>query len=122
MEVHVNKPLKMLVGTSIALMLSVGFNAAYAQDDAASAAAPAAKPSKRAAWKANHQLEAKVRHALTQAKVESSDIRVVARNGNVTLDGTVEDESTIPTATTAAQGVPGVKHVKNNLTKHEAGN
>jgi osmotically-inducible protein OsmY len=28
----------------------------------------------------------------------------------------------IPVATTAAQSVAGVKSVKNNLTKHEAGN
>jgi hyperosmotically inducible periplasmic protein len=124
MEVHVNKPFKMLVGTSIALMLSLGFEAVHAQDDSASAAAstPAAKPSRRAKWSADHKLEAQVRHALTTHKVESSDIRVVARHGMVTLDGTVEDESMIPVATTAAQSVAGVKQVKNNLTKHEAGN
>jgi hyperosmotically inducible periplasmic protein len=122
MEVHVNKPLKLLVGTSIALMLSVGFEAVHAQDDTSAASAPAAKPGKRAKWKADHKLEGQVRHALTTHKVESSDIRVVARSGKVTLDGTVEDESMIPVATTAAQSVEGVTSVKNNLTKHEAGN
>ncbi|CAB3760241.1 BON domain-containing protein [Paraburkholderia humisilvae] len=117
-----NKPLKMLVGTSIALMLSVGFEAVQAQDDTAAASAPAAKPTHEQKWHADHKLEAQVRHALTTHKVESSDIRVVARHGVVTLDGTVEDESMIPVATTAAQSVAGVKSVKNNLTKHEAGN
>jgi hyperosmotically inducible protein len=121
MEVHVNKPLKMLVGTSMAVMLSLGFEAVHAQDDTM-ASAPAAKPHRSAKWKADHKLEGQVRHALTTHKIESSDIRVVARNGAVTLDGTVDDESMIPVATTAAQSVAGVKSVKNNLTKHEAGN
>ncbi len=117
-----NKPLKMLVGSSIALMLSLGVEAAYAQDATASAPAPASKVSKRTVWKADHKLEAAVRKALTKQKIESSDIRVVARGGTVTLDGTVEDAPTIQAAGTAAMGVSGVKHVKNNLTVHEAGN
>ncbi|MFC0397869.1 BON domain-containing protein [Paraburkholderia rhizosphaerae] len=116
-----NKPLKMLVGTSIALMLSVGYGAAQAQDDTA-ASAPMAKETHKQKWHADHKLEAQVRHALTTHKVESSDIRIVARHGVVTLDGTVEDASLIPVATSAAQGVAGVKSVKNNLTMHEAGN
>jgi hyperosmotically inducible periplasmic protein len=119
MEVQVNKPLKMLVGTSIALMMSFGIQAAHAQDDTA---APAAKPTHKQKWHADHKLEGQVRHALTTNKIESSDIRVVARNGVVTLDGTVQDESQIAQATTVAQGVTGVKSVKNNLSKHEAGN
>jgi hyperosmotically inducible periplasmic protein len=120
MEVHVNKPLKMLVGSSVALMLSLGFQAAHAQDDTASA--PMAKPTHKQKWHADHKLEGQVRHALTTHKIESSDIRVVARAGVVTLDGTVQDESQIAEATTVAQSVSGVKSVKNNLSKHEAGN
>jgi|SRR5689334_5899352 hyperosmotically inducible protein len=121
MEVHVNKPLKMLVGTSFALMLSFGFQAAHAQDDTA-ASAPAAKPTHKQKWHADHKLEGQVRHALTTHKIESSDIRIVARGGTVTLDGTVQDQSQIAQAATVAQGVTGVKAVKNNLTMHEAGN
>jgi hyperosmotically inducible periplasmic protein len=121
MEVQVNKPLKMLVGTSIALMFSLGFQAAHAQDDTA-ASAPAAKPTHKQKWHADHKLEGQVRHALTTHKIESADIRVVARGGAVTLDGTVQDESQIAQAATVAQSVTGVKSVKNNLTKHEAGN
>jgi hyperosmotically inducible periplasmic protein len=120
MEVQVNKPLKMLVGTSIALMFSFGFQAAHAQDDTASA--PMAKPTHKQKWHADHALEGKVRHALTTHKIESSDIRIVARGGAVTLDGTVQDQSQIAQATTIAQGVSGVKSVKNNLSMHEAGN
>jgi hyperosmotically inducible periplasmic protein len=121
MEVQVNKPLKMLVGTSFALMLALGFEVAHAQDDT-TASAPMAKPTHKQKWHADHKLEGQVRHALTTNKIESSDIRVVARHGMVTLDGTVQDESQIAQATTVAQGVAGVKSVKNNLTKHEAGN
>jgi hyperosmotically inducible periplasmic protein len=120
MEVHVNKPLKMLAGTGIALMLSFGFQAAQAQDDTA-ASAPM-KPTHKQKWHADHKLEGQVRHALTTHKIESSDIRIVARGGTVTLDGTVQDQSQIAQATTVAQGVTGVKAVKNNLTMHEAGN
>lgn len=115
-----NKPLKMLVGTSIALMFSFGFQAAHAQDDTASA--PMAKPTHKQKWHADHKLEGQVRHALTTHKIESSDIRIVARGGVVTLDGTVQDQSQIAQATTVAQSVTGVKSVKNNLSMHEAGN
>lgn len=121
-----NKPLKMLVGSSIALMFSVGgLSAAYAQDASTdgSASAPVSKLKKKEAkWTADHKLEVAVRKALTKQQVESSDIRVVARAGAVTLDGTVEDDAMIPVAGDAAKSVAGVKSVKNNLTMHEAGN
>src|SRR5580698_8300967 len=83
---------------------------AFAQD----ASAPPATHS--AARSANHKLERSVRKALDSAKVEASDIRIVARGGKVTLDGTVPDASQIDQATTAAQGVNGVASVSNRLT------
>jgi hyperosmotically inducible periplasmic protein len=71
--------------------------------------------------KANHHLEHDVRVALNHAKIESTDIRIVARSGKVTLDGTVPDENMVQPAGTAAGSVAGVTSVQNQLTMREKG-
>ena len=68
---------------SLAIASSAFSVQAFAQD----ASSPHATRS--AARSANHKLERAVRKALDSAKVEASDIRIVARGGKVTLDGTV---------------------------------
>lgn len=72
--------------------------------------------SKKAIRKQNLQLERAVRKELDRQKINTSNIRVIARGGSVGLEGTVTDESQIPMAGAAAQNVAGAKSVSNNLT------
>jgi hyperosmotically inducible periplasmic protein len=106
------------LGASL-LVLSIG--AAHAQaSDATAAPAPTAKASKKQQRAANHKLAQAVRKALYGTKgLVSSNITVLARNGVVTLDGTVPDQSQIDVAGQAAQGVSGVTSVKNNVQLYQ---
>jgi len=72
--------------------------------------------------RANHRLEHKVRMALDHAKLDVSDVRVVARMGKVSLEGTVPDATQIQGASSAASGVPGVSSVSNMLSLRMEGN
>jgi hyperosmotically inducible protein len=87
---------------------------AQAQDATATTSAPSS--SNKLSRKQNLQLERAVRKELDRQKVNTSNIRVVARQGAVGLEGTVTDESQIAVAGTAAQSVTGVRSLKNNLT------
>jgi hyperosmotically inducible periplasmic protein len=80
--------------------------------DASSVAA--GSPSAR---KADRALGRSVRRAIDKAQgVDVSKIFVKARNGAVTLSGTVPDAAQIPLASTVAQSVKGVASVSNALT------
>ena len=64
----------------------------------------------------------KVRSALAKAKgISAANILVRSRDGNVTLEGSVPEQPQVDLATTVAQGVPGVKSVKNALTIRPVG-
>jgi hyperosmotically inducible periplasmic protein len=89
-------------------------SAVQAQDATATGNAPAS--SKKEIRKHNLQLERAVRKELDKQKINTSNIRVVARGGAVGLEGTVTDESQIAEAGAAAQNVAGVKSLKNNLS------
>jgi hyperosmotically inducible periplasmic protein len=106
------------------LMMASAF--AYAQTDASTDTGnttSAAAPTKKQIRQQNHALEKMVRQTLTKTKhLDSSDIVIVARNGNVTLDGSVPDPSQIDVAGKSAASVPGVKHLDNRVTLREAGN
>ncbi|CAB3759938.1 BON domain-containing protein [Paraburkholderia humisilvae] len=78
-------------------------------------------PTRASIRKANHRLEHNVRIALTHAKIPDADIRIVARSGKVTLDGTVPDQDMVQPAGEAAGTVAGVTSVQNLLTMREAG-
>jgi osmotically-inducible protein OsmY len=65
---------------------------------------------------ANHRLERSVRKALDGAKLDTSDVRVVARDGKVSLDGTTPDARQIELASSVARGVQGVSSVNNMLS------
>lgn len=82
------------------------------------AASPASdKAARKAGRKANHLLEKAVRTALVKDKaVDVTRINVRARNGDVTLLGSVPEQAQSETATRVAQGLSGVKSVKNALT------
>lgn len=77
---------------------------------------------KSAAIKADFKLEEAVQKAFDKEKhFDTSDVRVVARKGVITLDGTMLDDKAIQHATEIATAVPGVKSVTNSLTVREAG-
>lgn len=77
---------------------------------------------KSASIKADFRLEHAVQRAFDKEKhFDSSDVRVVARKGVVTLDGTMPDDKQIQKATEIATATPGVKSVTNSLTMKEIG-
>ncbi|HTJ95787.1 MAG TPA: BON domain-containing protein [Pararobbsia sp.] len=107
-----------------ASLLALSISAAHAQASdtaaASAAAAPSAKLTKKQARAANHKLAQAVRKALYGTKgLVSSDITVLARNGVVTLDGTVPDQPQIDLAGQTAQGVSGVTSVRNNVQLYQ---
>jgi hyperosmotically inducible periplasmic protein len=112
-----------LVGTMIASAALVAAPV-YAQEaSGASQTAPTQPQTKKAIHKQNWRTENAVRKVLARTKgLVASNIVVVARNGVVTLDGTVPEASQIQLAQNAAQGVPNVKSVKNSLSVKEPGN
>jgi osmotically-inducible protein OsmY len=90
----------------------------YAQTDGTNTP-PASKKEVR---KQNHQLEQKVRHALTATRrLDSSSIVIIARGGAVTLDGDAPDDEQIQLAADTTSKVGGVTTVTNNLHVREAG-
>jgi hyperosmotically inducible periplasmic protein len=66
---------------------------------------------------ANRKLQRDVFRVLQRTKgLVSTSIAVKASDGAVTLEGAVPEESQMALATRAAEGVPGVKSVRNMLT------
>jgi osmotically-inducible protein OsmY len=105
-----------MIGGALVVLASLN---AYAQSsDAAATAAPAASaPTAKQARAANRALSRKVRGVLARTKgLSVSNITVRARDGAITLAGSVPEQAQIDLATNAAQGVPGVTSVKNALT------
>ncbi len=77
---------------------------------------------KSAAIKANFRLEETVQKAFDHQKhFDASDVRIVSRNGVVSLEGTMPDNDQIQRATAVATAVPGVKSVTNSVTVREVG-
>ncbi|WP_421046779.1 BON domain-containing protein [Paraburkholderia sp. A1RI-2L] len=119
--------LRMSVAASMAALLAggaVGVRAQGGETAGASAssaaqgatAAPAASTA-REVRKANRALSRKVYAALGKHKeIDAGNISIVARDGAVTLNGTVEEQSQIDTVAAVAKAVPGVKSVTNKLT------
>ncbi|WP_235510320.1 BON domain-containing protein [Burkholderia sp. lig30] len=105
------------VATSAAAQGPVPGNAASA-DSAASQTSSAAVTgaTKKANRKANRQLVKRVSQAIARARgLDSTRISVSAKSGVVTLSGTVADNVQAGIAADAAQKVPGVLAVKNQL-------
>jgi osmotically-inducible protein OsmY len=78
--------------------------------------------SKKEVRRQNHQLESKIRHALSATeRLDSSGIVILARGGAVTLDGNAPDDEQIQLAADTTSRVGGVTGVTNNLHVREAG-
>lgn len=70
---------------------------------------------------ASHQIEKEVRRAIFRAKADTSDISILAKNGNVTLIGGVPDQNMVQAAGAAAVHVTGVVSVDNELIRRPEG-
>jgi hyperosmotically inducible periplasmic protein len=116
-------PGRNLIAVSIVAAAIAGVAPAYAQTDPAAASATTTPATRKVIRKQNHQLEIKVRHALTATKhLDSSSVVILARGGEITLLGEVPDASQIPIAGSAASKVAGVTGVTNNVRVSEPGN
>ncbi len=102
---------KIIVTSLLLMAVLTGVTTAQANDSNTTASVD-----KKAARTANSQLQRAVRSELIKRKIDISGVRVVARNGSVTLVGTVKDERQIALAGDSADTVPGVQSLKNNLT------
>lgn len=115
------KSVDFLKALGLAACLTIA-GGAYAQNDAAAnggadnTAAATAHPSKSQRT-ANRKLGYAVRRAIGKAQgIDVSNITVRSRNGDITLLGSVPDQSQIDKAGEIAKGVPGVKSVTNKLS------
>ena len=110
----------------VLLAAALGAPAAHAQpqgDSGVAASAPAPAPAmtpaqnRRAIRKADHLLAKQVRRALVHVKgLDSTQVVVVAHGGDVTLGGSVPEAGQIALAHAAAQGVSGVRSVRDSLS------
>jgi osmotically-inducible protein OsmY len=88
--------------------------AASAPGASAMAASGSAAPA--TGRKANRALRRQVYSAIVKHKeISAGDISVIAKDGAVTLNGTVTDASQVGKVAEIAQGVPGVTSVTNKL-------
>ena len=109
----------------VASIISVSaFAQTAASDDIASSAPVSAPPSSAKARRAqNHLLQKKVRHALTATKgLNSSGMSVLAKDGVVSLVGSMPDDKQISRAVAVAQSTAGVQRVDNRLKVFQPGN
>jgi hyperosmotically inducible periplasmic protein len=115
-----------VLGMAVGVLVTVSVNA-WAQNGAASSApanvsgasamvaSGAATP--QTGRKANRALRRNVYAAISKHKeISAGNISVIARDGAVTLNGTVTDAGQIDKVAEIAKGVPGVTSVTNKLT------
>ena len=116
-----------LAGTALLICGSIH---AYAQASDAAPAAPATPASTtagaRAHYKsmkaANRALQRQVRSALVKDRgIAMSNVTIRARDGAVTLQGSVPLQAQSDRATEVAKGVPGVTSVRNALSIRPVG-
>jgi hyperosmotically inducible periplasmic protein len=111
----------------VVLAVSTNLPGAFAQSSGASSAeqassspAVAQTQSRKAMRAADRKLAKAVRYAIEHQKgLDATRIAIVARNGNVTLTGSVPDASQVDVAAQQAKSVAGVSAVVNRLAVGE---
>ncbi|RKP54559.1 BON domain-containing protein [Pararobbsia silviterrae] len=107
-----------VLGAALLALPVCTVHAQASDTNAAPQASAAAAPSSSRA--ANHALARRVRKALYSTKgLAAHDITVVARNGVVTLTGTVPEQSQVDLAGSTAQHVAGVQSVTNHVQLYQ---
>jgi hyperosmotically inducible periplasmic protein len=110
---------------SVCVLMTVAAGA-YAQasdTEAPAQAAPSAAPSHQKATPADRALGKAVRRALAKAQgFDVSGVFVKARDGTVTLSGSVRSSDQIQQAEQVTRSVQGVNTVVNKLTLFHGGN
>ncbi|KVG31096.1 BON domain-containing protein [Burkholderia diffusa] len=107
--------LRVALGVAI-LTASLGAWAQASMTAAASAVVTSGPTNAKAVRQANRALRRKVYAAFGKHKeIDAGNISVVAKNGAITLSGTVAEASQIDTAGQLARGVPGVTSVTNKI-------
>ncbi|QBR03729.1 BON domain-containing protein [Paraburkholderia pallida] len=113
-----NTTFKRHVGIVAIALVVLGTSAvtstAFAQDSSNVASAKVER-------KANRMLARDVRKALERAKFDVDDVRILAKHGMVSLDGTVPDGDQLSRVPDVAGRVHGVTSVASNLTVREEG-
>ncbi|MEM5329591.1 BON domain-containing protein [Paraburkholderia sp. JHI2823] len=102
----------------VTLLTAASLNAsAQPEASAASAAAAAATSNPASATPSNTKLRRAVYKAIVKHKeIQGGSIGVSAKNGAITLYGTVTDAAQVDRVAEIARGVPGVTSVTNKLT------
>jgi hyperosmotically inducible periplasmic protein len=105
---------------AMAMLIVVTSMAAWSQTgdtSGASTGAQSASTAIPAGRKADRALRRQVYAAIGKDKsISAGDISVIARDGAVTLNGTVVEAAQISRVEAIARGVPGVNSVTNKLT------
>lgn len=112
-----------VAGSALLIAASVH---AYAQSSEAAPAAASSTQAARQQYKsmkaANRALQRQVRAALSRARgISVANITVRARDGAVTLQGSVPEQAQSDRATEVAKGVAGVTSVRNALSIRPVG-
>ncbi|MDQ7978964.1 BON domain-containing protein [Paraburkholderia sp. SARCC-3016] len=113
-----------VVGGALIVLASLNAYSQASDTGADMSTQPSAKQQHKAMKKADRALARKVRGALAKAKGVSAAniiVRANASTGDVWLEGSVPEQPQVDMATQTAQGVSGVKNVKNDLTIRPVG-
>lgn len=105
---------------AVASLIAITSASAWSQTGeapAASATAASASTAPETGRKANRALRRKVYSAIGKHKeISAGDLSVIAKDGAVTLGGTVTDAQQIKEVENIVKAVPGVTSVTNKLT------
>ncbi|APR39490.1 BON domain-containing protein [Paraburkholderia sp. SOS3] len=113
-----------VVGGALIVLASLNAYSQASDTGADMSTQPSAKQQHKAMKKADRVLARKVRGALAKAKGVSAAniiVRANASTGDVWLEGSVPEQPQVEQSTQVAQGVAGVKNVKNDLTIRPVG-
>lgn len=114
MNSMLNRGISILTAATIAIGALAAAPATFGQTT------PAANDAK-AQRQANRKLARDVRKALEKSQLNVDDVRILARSGVVTLEGTVPVGDDISQVPAIASKVPGVTSIANNVTIREEG-
>jgi hyperosmotically inducible periplasmic protein len=115
--------MRVISRTAAIIILAAATTLSYGQTSDDTSTPTSATSSKKAMRAQNRALEKSVRRSFNKTQgLVGSGINVVVRGSNVTLEGSVPEESQIELAGNAASTTSGVSHVANRITIREPGN